>query len=66
MGDNRSLYGKALCMFFLLSPCVPEREAGVEKRSDVIRVSPKDVVDNRRLLEKRTPRDFYRAYWFFE
>lgn len=47
-----------LCMFFLLSPCVPEREAGVEKRSDVIRVSPKDVVDNRRLLEKRTPRDF--------
>lgn len=44
-----------LCMFFLLSPYVPEREAGMKKQSDVIWVSPKDVVDKPPSVRKAKP-----------
>ena len=45
MGDSMPLLRKSSCSMFLLSPYVPEREAGMERRSNVGRVPPKDVVD---------------------
>ena len=53
MGESMPLLRKSSCSMFLLSPYVPEREAGMERRSNVAEFPPKTLLTNRRLLEKR-------------